>query len=61
MILSVKPLESSELKILYICTTKDEDLIMDEIEALDIRYISSDKGVPSYDGDPFLLSFIYVN
>jgi hypothetical protein len=61
MILTVKPLDKSELRILYVCTTKDADAIMTEIEAFDIPYISSDDGVPTYDEDPFLLSFIYVN
>jgi len=61
MILAVKPLDNSELKILYICTEKDEEFMMKEIEALDIGYISSDKGVRAHEGDPFLLSLIYVN
>lgn len=61
MILTVKPIEKSELRILYICSTKDIEQVMDEAEGFDMQYISSDDGVHAEDDDPFLLSFIYTN
>lgn len=61
MILTVKPLEKSELRILYICSVKDIDEVMIEAEGFDMKYMSSDDGVHADDDDPFLLSFIYTN
>jgi hypothetical protein len=61
MILTVKPIEKSELRILYICSTKEIEQVMDEAEGFDMQYISSDDGVHAEDDDPFLLSFIYTN
>jgi len=61
MILTVKPIEKSELRILYICSTKEIERVMDEAEGFDMQYISSDDGVHAEDDDPFLLSFIYTN
>lgn len=61
MILTVKPIEKSELRILYICSTKEIGQVMDEAEGFDMQYISSDDGIHAEDDDPFLLSFIYTN
>lgn len=61
MILTVKPIEKSELRILYICSTKEIEQVMDEAEGFDMQYISSDDGIHAEDDDPFLLSFIYTN
>jgi hypothetical protein len=61
MIFEVKPLEVSELKKMYICSTKEVEDMMNEAENFDIYYMSSDDGIKSHEGDPFLLSMIYAN
>jgi hypothetical protein len=61
MIFEVKPLEASELRKLYICSVMNMDDMMIEAENFDMKYMSSDDGVKSHEGDPFLLSMIYVN
>jgi hypothetical protein len=61
MIFEVKPLEASELRKLYICSIMNMDDMMIEAENFDMKYMSSDDGVKSHEGDPFLLSMIYVN
>lgn len=61
MILTVRPIEKTELRILYICSLKNIDEVMREAEVFDMEYMSSDDGVHAEDDDPFLLSFIYTN
>jgi hypothetical protein len=61
MIFEVKPLEASELRKLYICSVMNMEDMMIEAEHFDMKYMSSDDGVKSHEGDPFLLSMLYVN
>ncbi len=61
MIFEVKPLEVSELKKMYICSTMDMEDMMNEAENFDMKYMTSDDGINAHEGDPFLLSMIYSN
>lgn len=60
MIYLIKALKEDN-NILYICSTKDTEVVLKEIESLDYSYISGDDGVISYSNDPFLMTQININ
>lgn len=61
MIYTLRPLETKEEIIIHLCSIKGVKEILDEIERLDINYISQDDGIIAYDNDPFLLTQININ
>jgi hypothetical protein len=61
MIYTLRPLKSKDDIIIYLCSEKEVEDVLEEIERLDVNYISQDDGIIAYDDDPFLLTQINVN
>jgi hypothetical protein len=61
MIYTVRPLSRQIEILIYLCSLKETSIVLEEIEKLDIDYITGDEGILSYDDDPFLLSQINAN
>jgi hypothetical protein len=62
MIYLIRPLEKRDGDfILYLCSSKNTEEVMEVMESIGLEYISSDEGVLSYTDDPFLLTQIKSN
>jgi hypothetical protein len=57
----IRPIEDKNDFILYILSTKDTEVVLNEVEKLDLSLISNDDGIISYEDDPFLLTQIRHN
>jgi len=57
----IRPIEDKNDFILYILSTKDTEVVLNEVEKLDLSLISNDDGIISYEDDPFLLTQIRDN
>lgn len=47
--------------LLYVCSIKETETVLNEIQNFNIDYISCDDGIIAYDNDPFLLTQINAN
>jgi len=61
MVYLLRPIEKDNDFILYILSTKDTEVVLNEVEKLDLSLISNDDGIISYEDDPFLLTQIRDN
>jgi len=57
----IRPIENKNDFILYILSTKETEVVLNEVEKLDLSLISNDDGIISYEDDPFLLTQIRDN
>jgi hypothetical protein len=61
MIYLVRPTENKSDMLLYVCSIKETEIVLNEIQNFNIDYISCDDGIIAYENDPFLLMQINAN
>jgi hypothetical protein len=61
MIYLVRPIENKSDMLLYVCSLKETEIVLNEIQNFNIDYISCDDGIIAYENDPFLLMQININ